>query len=74
MVKSDSLFYFKPIITDFLSIFAVSYTHLDVYKRQMKYNTMVDILDEINKAKIDKRYSFMKMEDIDIEIVKRAEG
>jgi biopolymer transport protein ExbD len=44
------------------------------FDRKMKYNTMVDILDEINKAKIEKRYSFMKMEDIDIEIVKRAEG
>ncbi len=44
------------------------------FDRKMKYSTMVDILDEINKAKIEKRYSFMKMEDIDKEIVKRAEG
>ena len=44
------------------------------FDRKMKYNTMVDILDEINKAAIEKRYSFMKMEDPDKEIVKNAGG
>ena len=44
------------------------------FDRKMKYSTMVDMLDEINKAKIEKRYSFMKMEDVDIEIVKKAGG
>lgn len=44
------------------------------FDRKMKYNLMVDILDEINKAAIEKRYSFMKMEDPDKEIIKKAGG
>ena len=44
------------------------------FDRKMKYNNMVDILDEINKAAIEKRYSFVKMEDPDKEIVKTAGG
>lgn len=44
------------------------------FDRKMKYNLMVDILDEINKAAIEKRYSFMKMDDPDKEIVKTAGG
>ncbi len=44
------------------------------FDRKMKYSTMVDILDEINKAAIEKRYSFLKMEDADKEIVKNAGG
>jgi len=44
------------------------------FDRNMKYSTMIDILDEINKAEIDKRYSFMKMEDPDKEIVTKAGG
>jgi len=44
------------------------------FDRKMKYNTMVDMLDEINKAAIEKRYSFLKMEDPDKEIVKNAGG
>ncbi len=44
------------------------------FDRKMKYNFMVDILDEINRAAIEKRYSFMKMEDADKEIVTKAGG
>lgn len=44
------------------------------FDRKMKYNKMVDMLDEINKAAIEKRYSFLKMEDADKEIVKNAGG
>ncbi len=44
------------------------------FDRGMNYNLMVDILDEINRAKIDKRYTFMKMEDTDKEIVRLAGG
>ena len=44
------------------------------FDRHMKYNLMVDMLDEINKAKIERRYSFMKMEDVDTELVKKAGG
>lgn len=44
------------------------------FDRKMTYNVMVDVLDEINKAAIEKRYSFMKMGDPDLEIVKNAGG
>ncbi len=44
------------------------------FDRKMKYNMMVDVLDEINKAAIEKRYSFLKMEDADKEIVTKAGG
>ena len=44
------------------------------FDRGMKYTLMVDILDEINRAKIDKRYTFMPMEELDKEIVTRAGG
>lgn len=44
------------------------------FDRKMNYSLMVDVLDEINKAAIEKRYSFMKMEDPDKEIVKNAGG
>lgn len=44
------------------------------FDRGMKYNLMVDILDEINRAEIDKRYTFMPMEGLDFEIVERAGG
>ena len=35
------------------------------FDRKGKYNFMVDVLDEINKAPIEKRYSFSKMGDED---------
>lgn len=44
------------------------------FDRGMKYTLMVDLLDEINRAKIDKRYTFMPMEELDKEIVTRAGG
>jgi len=30
---------------------------------------MIDVLDEINKAAIEKRYSFSKMEDADFKVL-----
>jgi len=39
------------------------------FNRKAKYEKMIDILDEINKAAIEKRYSFSKMEDADQKIV-----
>lgn len=51
-----------------------SYWMLLKFDRKMKYNMMVDVLDEINKAAIEKRYSFLKMEDADKEIVTKAGG
>ena len=44
------------------------------FDRKMKYNYMVDIFDEIKKAANEKRYSFMKMEDADKEILTKAGG
>jgi len=44
------------------------------FDRKMKYNNMVDILDEINRAKIERKYSFLPMEEIDIQIVTAAGG
>lgn len=44
------------------------------FDRKMKYTVMVDILDEINRAKIDKRYTFMPMEQTDLDIVRLAGG
>jgi biopolymer transport protein ExbD len=45
------------------------------FDREMRYNLMVDILDEINRARTEgKRYTFVKMEDIDKEIVRLAGG
>ncbi|MBS1494266.1 MAG: biopolymer transporter ExbD [Bacteroidetes bacterium] len=46
------------------------------FDRNMKYKTMVDILDEINMSveKDNRRFSIKKMEAADLEIVKEAEG
>lgn len=44
------------------------------FDRKMKYNFMVDLLDEINKAQIERRYTFMKMDETDTEIVRLAGG
>ena len=44
------------------------------FSRGMKYNLMVDILDEINRAAIEKRYTFLPMEETDREIVRLAGG
>ncbi|MCB0722554.1 MAG: biopolymer transporter ExbD [Ignavibacteriae bacterium] len=44
------------------------------FDRNMKYTQMVDILDEINRAKIDKRYTFMPVGDMDKEIIRLAGG
>jgi biopolymer transport protein ExbD len=46
------------------------------FDRNMKYKTMVDILDEINMSieKDSRRFSIKKMNDADKEIVMEAEG
>ncbi len=46
------------------------------FDRNAKYNMMVDVLDEINNsiAKENRRFSILKMEDEDKEILKKAEG
>jgi biopolymer transport protein ExbD len=44
------------------------------FDRKGKYNFMVDLLDEINRAAIEKRYSFSKMEDEDAKIIESVGG
>jgi biopolymer transport protein ExbD len=44
------------------------------FDRKMKYKTMVDILDQINLANIEKKYAFLKMEEEDSKKVKDAGG
>ena len=44
------------------------------FDRKGKYSYMVDLLDEINRAAIEKRYSFAKMEDEDKKIIETIGG
>jgi biopolymer transport protein ExbD len=44
------------------------------FDRKMKYKVMVDILDQINLANIDKKYAFLKMEEEDLKKVNEAGG
>ena len=39
--------YWREVLTRLISVIAVSYTHLDVYKRQVLYNTMTLICMKI---------------------------
>ena len=44
------------------------------FSRKAKYSNMIDILDEINKASIEKRYSFSKMEEADQKVIDALGG
>jgi biopolymer transport protein ExbD len=44
------------------------------FDRKAKYRFMVDVLDEINKATIEKRYSFSKMEPEDLKVLEAIGG
>jgi len=44
------------------------------FDRRGKYVYMVDILDEINRAAIEKRYSFSKMNDEDLRVLESVGG
>jgi len=45
------------------------------FDRKMKYSNMVDVFDEINRAKIkDRRYAIQPMEQTDIDLVVAAGG
>jgi biopolymer transport protein ExbD len=44
------------------------------FDRKGKYNFMVDLLDEINRASIEKRYSFSKMDDNDEKVLQTLGG
>lgn len=44
------------------------------FDRKGKYTYMVDVLDEINRAAIEKRYSFSKMEEADFKVLEVIGG
>lgn len=44
------------------------------FHRDAKYDTMVSVLDEINRAAIEKRYSFSKMEEADLKVLEAIGG
>ena len=44
------------------------------FHRNAKYDMMVSILDEINRAAIEKRYSFSKMEEADLKVLEVLGG
>lgn len=39
------------------------------FHRKAKYDMMISVLDEINRAAIEKRYSFSKMEEPDFKVL-----
>ena len=44
------------------------------FDRKMKYNVMSDVFDEISRAKNEKRYAFIKMEEADLQKITEAGG
>jgi len=44
------------------------------FHRKAKYDTMISVLDEINRASIEKRYSFSKMEEPDFKVLEAIGG
>ena len=44
------------------------------FHRKAKYDLMISILDEINKAAIEKRYSFSKVEEGDVKVLEVIDG
>ncbi len=66
----------KNVATELEKLFTKNNNLLLLLKfdRKMKYNIMADIFDEISRAKIEKRYAFLKMEEADIQKVTQAGG
>jgi len=66
----------KNVATKLEALFAQNNNLLLLLKfdRKMKYHTMADIFDEISRAKIEKRYAFLKMEPADLEKINAAGG
>lgn len=66
----------KNVASELEKIFAVNDQLLLLLKfdRKMKYNVMSDVFDEISRAKIEKRYAFIKMEDVDLQKIAEAGG
>lgn len=44
------------------------------FHRKAKYDTMISVLDEINKSTIEKRYSFSKIEEPDLKVLQVIDG
>jgi len=44
------------------------------FHRKAKYDKLIDVLDEINRSSIEKRYSFSKMEDADFKVLEAIGG
>lgn len=44
------------------------------FHRKAKYDTMVNVLDVINNSNIEKRYSFVKMDDNDLKLIENMGG
>jgi biopolymer transport protein ExbD len=66
----------KNVSTELEKIYAVNNNLLLLLKfdRKMKYNAMSDVFDEISRAKIEKRYAFLKMEELDLQKIAAAGG
>ncbi len=66
----------KNVATELEKIYSINNNILLLLKfdRKMKYNVMSDVFDEISRAKIEKRYAFVKMEDTDLQKITEAGG
>lgn len=66
----------KNVATELEKLFSINNQLLLLLKfdRKMKYNVMSDVFDEISRAKIEKRYAFIKMEDVDLQKITEAGG
>jgi biopolymer transport protein ExbD len=66
----------KNVASELEKIYAVNNNLLLLLKfdRKMKYNVMSDVFDEISRAKIERRYAFLKMEDADLQKIVAAGG
>lgn len=66
----------KNVSVELEKIYAVNNNLLLLLKfdRKMKYNVMSDVFDEISRAKIEKRYAFLKMEEADLQKIVAAGG
>lgn len=66
----------KTVSTELEKIYTTNNNLLLLLKfdRKMKYNVMSDVFDEISRAKIEKRYAFLKMEELDLQKMAEAGG
>ncbi len=66
----------KNVSTELEKIYTANNNLLLLLKfdRKMKYNIMSDVFDEISRAKIEKRYAFLKMEELDLQKIVEAGG